>query len=69
MANDIIDFAQGEEGGKSSVFKKVKSSVGGFIKHPVGFIQEKAAKGKEMAKKAQGAAGKAKPKVKKAAKK
>jgi len=62
MANDIVDFVQGQEGGKSSVFKKVKSSVGGFIKHPVGFLQEKASKGKEMAKKG---AAQAKPSAKK----
>ena len=34
MANDIIDFAQGQEGGKSDLFKKVKTKMSGFLKNP-----------------------------------
>ena len=69
MANDIIDFVQGEEGGKSEVFRKLKSSTGAFFKHPISFLQEKAAKGKEMAKKVKGGAGSAKKKSTGASKK
>ncbi len=69
MANDIINFAQGEEGGQSNVFKKVKAKTAGFFKDPIGFLHEKAAKGKEMANKAKGAADKAKDKAVKTTKK
>lgn len=69
MADDIIQFAQGQEGGKSHLFKKAKAGMADFMKNPVQFMQEKVAKGKEMAKKAQGAAGDSKKKAGKAAKK
>lgn len=80
MTNDIIDFAQGEEGGKSNVFKKVKGTLGGLFKNPAKFVQDQAAKGKEIAEKtakqaksaagdAKKAAGKAAGSAKKAAKK
>ncbi|MBU0706514.1 hypothetical protein KJ657_02740 [Patescibacteria group bacterium] len=69
MTNDIIDFVQGEEGGKSNIFKKVKSGLGGFFKHPVQFLQDKAAKGKAMAEKAKATADKATKKAGKTAKK
>lgn len=51
MTNDIIDFIQGEAGGKSNVFKKIKGSLGGLFKNPVKFVQAQATKGKEMAEK------------------
>jgi hypothetical protein len=69
MANDIIDFAQGQEGGKSDVFKKVKSKMSGFLKNPIAFLQAKVAKGKEMAKKSAAQAKSGAVKTKKAAKK
>ncbi len=31
MVNDIVDFAQGQEGGKSHLFAKVKGSLGGLF--------------------------------------
>lgn len=31
IVNDIIDFAQGEETGKSSLFKKLKGVIGGAV--------------------------------------
>ena len=67
MANDIINFAQGEEAGSSHLFKKVKSGLGGLLKNPAKFIQDKAAEGKAMAEKtakqAKSAAGDAKKKT------
>ncbi|MFH0837657.1 MAG: hypothetical protein V1880_00105 [Patescibacteria group bacterium] len=69
MTNDIIDFIQGEEGGKSNIFKKVKNSLGGFFKHPVQFLQKKATEGKAMTGKARTTADKATKKAGKAAKK
>ena len=44
MTNDIIQFAQGQEGGTSEVFKKLKKSGSAFFKNPIAFIQSKAAK-------------------------
>ncbi len=69
MANDIINFAQGEEGGNSHLFKKVKTGLGGFFKNPAKFMQDQAAKGKKMANKAKDTASKAAKSTKKAAKK
>lgn len=61
MANDIIDFVQGEETGKSGVFKKVKGIFGKAA--------ERAKKGMEEARKravtAKPPAGKAAKKAKK----
>lgn len=51
LTNDIIDFAQGEEGGKSEVFRRLKMGMGGFFKNPIGFLQEKIAQGKKMLEK------------------
>jgi len=49
MANDIIDFIQKEEGGKSVIFKKIKESVGSFIHNPGGFLKQKVEEGKKFA--------------------
>ncbi|MDH5596473.1 MAG: hypothetical protein OEY44_00080 [Candidatus Peregrinibacteria bacterium] len=50
MTNDIIQFAQGQEGGKSEVFKKLKKSGSAFFKNPIAFIQSKAAGQKPKSK-------------------
>ncbi len=47
MTNDIVDFCQGQEGGKSNVFKSIKENVGGFLKHPVAFLKQKGEEGKK----------------------
>lgn len=41
ISNDIIDFIQGEEGGKSTVLKKLKVGAGAFLKDSFSFIQKK----------------------------
>ena len=52
ITNDIIDFVQGEEGGKSNILKKLKGGLSGFFKNPVNFVQKQAAQGRVMAEKA-----------------
>lgn len=42
MTNDIIDFVQGQEGGKSHFFAKMKGFGQSFSKNPMKFLQEKA---------------------------
>ncbi len=69
MTNDIIDFIQGQEGGKSSLFKKIKAAGSSFFKNPAKYMQEQAAKGKEMAKKASETAMKGMEKAKEGAEK
>lgn len=51
IANDIIDFIQREEGGKSVIFKNIKEGVGSFIHNPGGYLKEKAAQLKGMVEK------------------
>jgi len=52
MANDIIDFAQGEHTGQSHVFNKIKENVSGFVKNPAGYVQKKGEEAKKAASKA-----------------
>ena len=49
MANDIIDFMQGEETGQSHVFKKIKAEVKEIAKDPKGFAKGLWEKGKKKA--------------------
>ena len=49
MTNDIIDFLQKEEGGKSVLFKKIKECADEFKKDPYGYMKDKAVKGKTFA--------------------
>lgn len=51
MVNDIIDFAQGEEGGKSHVFSKIKSGVGSFFKKAKSVVPKKGVPEKKSAAK------------------
>lgn len=67
MTNDIVDFCQGQEGGKSHVFNSIKENVGGFLKHPVAFLKQKGEEGKKKALEAKAMAGKAAGKAKDAA--
>ena len=69
MTNDIIDFIQGEEGGKSEVLKKIKSKMSGFLKNPIGFLQKQAVQGKALAEKVGNGAKKETEKAKTATKK
>ncbi|MBN2087946.1 hypothetical protein JW758_06395 [Candidatus Peregrinibacteria bacterium] len=45
MSNDIIDFVQGQGGGQSHVFKKLKEEGSSFFKHPIDYISGKVDKG------------------------
>lgn len=65
MANDIIDFVQGEETGKSTFFKKIKGVVGKASTRAKQGLEE----ARKRANKAKATTSKAKPKAKKAAKK
>ena len=49
ITNDLIDYLQGEETGKSGFIKGLKSTVGKFFKNPAKFVQEKVDQGKEAA--------------------
>ena len=76
MFNDIIDFVQREEGGKSNVFKRLKKEGSSFLHHPLDFLKQKYQTGKAVVEKgtakAKGAVGQAKKmagKVKSATKK
>lgn len=64
MTNDIIQFIQGQEGGNSAIFKKIKGEFGEMAHHPIKYFQQKFAKGKEaaMAAKAKAEEGAAKAK-------
>jgi len=42
MVNDIINFIQKEEGGKSIIFKKIKEKTKDFVKNPFEFLKRKA---------------------------
>ena len=66
MTNDIVDFCQGQEGGKSNVFKSIKENVGGFLKHPVAFLKQKGEEGKKKALEAKNMAAKKAGEAKKA---
>jgi hypothetical protein len=83
IVNDIVDFAQGEEGGQSHLFTKVKGTLGGVFGKAKGMADKakstaedaaKTAKAqaekttKTAAKKAKSSAGKAKKSVKSAKK-
>ena len=72
MVNDIIDFAQGEEGGKSHLFSKVKGSLGGLLGKAKGAVSQAKEQAGKATSQAKGAANKAKgtaTKAKKSAKK
>jgi hypothetical protein len=47
MSNDIIDFIQGQKGGKSNIFKKIKTAGTSFFKNPAKFIDQTVNKGKK----------------------
>lgn len=47
MTNDIINFAQGEHGGESHLFKTLKEKGGNFLKNPAKYLKEKAEQGKK----------------------
>ena len=47
MTNDIIDFVQKEEGGKSIVFKKMKDSFKDFMSNPFAYLRKKAEESKK----------------------
>lgn len=49
IANDIIDFIQREEGGKSVIFKRIKENADSFIKNPGGYLKQRAEEGKKFA--------------------
>ena len=49
MVNDIIDFIQKEEGGKSLVFKKIKENADSFIHNPGDYLKHRAEEGKKFA--------------------
>ena len=79
MFNDIVNFVQREESGKSNVFKKLKEEGGSFLHHPLDFLKQKyktgkaviekgAAKARVVAGQAKKMAGKAKSATKKATK-
>ncbi len=72
MTNDIIDFVQREEGGKSHVFKSLKEKGAAFLHHPIEYLQKKGEeagkKAKEVKKSAKKKAKKTKSATKKAAK-
>ena len=51
MCNDIIDFIQKQEGGKSTVFKKLKVKGGVFFKQSLDFLKQQYKKGKEFIEK------------------
>ena len=67
MTNDIIDFCQGEHGGQSHVFNKLKDGMGGFLKNPAGYLKDKAEEGKKKAMEAKKMAEKKAAEAKKAA--
>jgi len=50
VTNDIIDFIQGQEGGQSHIFKRVKDSFHTFFRHPVQAAQKEVGKTTEAAK-------------------
>ncbi len=70
MANDFVDFIQGQEGGKSSVLKKIKTKTSGFFKNHAKFLKENAEAVKKSAttgsSKISGTVGKSKGGIKKA---
>ncbi|MCK5604064.1 hypothetical protein KAR91_19410 [Candidatus Pacearchaeota archaeon] len=65
MTNDIIEFAQGEHGEESHVFKKLKKEGSSFLKSPAKYLQEQAEKGKGKAMEAKKLAEKKATKTKK----
>jgi hypothetical protein len=69
MFNDIVDFVQREEGGKSHVFKKLKEEGGAFLHHPIEYLQKKGEEARKKAEEAKKFAEKKAEEAKKAAKK
>lgn len=67
MANDILDYLQHQEGGKSLVFQKMKGEVNELVHHPVEFFKSKVEKAETLWKgfmgKAQAAKAQAEAKV------
>lgn len=49
MTNDIIDFIQKQEGGKSLVFKKIKENIKGFMNNPSESLKNMSVEAKKMA--------------------
>jgi hypothetical protein len=49
IANDIIDFIQREEGGKSIIFKKIKENADSFIHNPSEYLKHGYEGGKKFA--------------------
>ena len=52
ITDDIIEFCQGQHGGKSHVFAKIKSEAGEIKKNPKGYFENLAKAGKEKAMRA-----------------
>ena len=48
MANDILDFLQNEEGGKSLVFKGLKEEAHELVTHPVDYFKTRFNKAKSF---------------------
>lgn len=69
MTNDIIDFCQGEHGGQSHVFGKLKGEASGFLKNPAAYLKQKAEEGKKKVAEVKKMAEKKAAEAKKAAKK
>ena len=51
MCNDVIDFIQKQEGGKSTALKKLKEKGGVFFKQSLDFLKQQYKKGKEFIEK------------------
>ena len=69
IVNDIIDFAQGEETGKSGLFKKLKGVIGGALGQARKGPEMAAKQAKKTANTAKSTAGKAAKTATKKAKK
>jgi hypothetical protein len=63
ITNDIINFIQGQEGGDSAIFKKIKGEVHEMTHHPINYFKGKWEKGKSTV---QSITGKAKAGMEKA---
>ena len=48
MANDIIDFLQNQEAGRSMVFHELKAEADELVHHPVDFFKSRYEKAKSM---------------------
>lgn len=50
MANDILDYLEGQEGGKSMLFKSLKVEAHELAAHPVDYLKAKFEKAESLAK-------------------